>query len=169
MTKLRRRALATCALGSVALVAALTAGSASGSVQACSKSMLVVKMSVIKGSFGAGHVSYRLTVKNRGPGNCLLSTYPGLKLLTAKGKGLPTKVIRTQKAKTNVIPVGETAKATLRFSPDIPGPGEPKTGTCEPKASKIKVSLSGGSSVVGPIKPATSVCERGTMRMTPLG
>lgn len=168
MGHLLRRVVPVCATVAV-IGAALAVTSASGSVPSCVAARVTVKMSVIKGSFGAGNVSYRLTLKNRGPGSCIISTYPALKLLRANGKGLPTKIIRTQKAKTNLIPAGETAKATLRFSPDIPGKGEPARGACEPKAAKIRMTLSSTSSAVGPIAPATSVCQHGTMTMTPLG
>lgn len=165
MKQLRSTVLA---LGALAAVAALAAAAASGSVPECTHSRVVVKMTEIKNSFGAGHVSYRLTVHNNGPGSCLMSTYPPLQLLTAKEKRLPTNVIRTEKPKTNLIPMGETAKATLRFSPDIPGPREPQTGPCETKAAKISVELS-SSRAVGPVEPPTSVCQHGKMTMTPLG
>lgn len=130
--------------------------------------MVVVRMFEIKNSAGAGHVSYRLTMRNKGPGSCLVSTYPELQLLTAREKRLPTNVIRTERPKTNVIPAGETAKATLRFSPDIPGPREPTHGACEPKAEKFSIQLS-PEKVVGPVEPPVSVCSHGKMTMTPLG
>lgn len=167
MTKFLRRGVPVCAAALV-VVAAIAATSASGSVQQCSAQHLSAKMTLIKGSFGAGNVSYKLSVKNNGPGSCIMSTYPGLKLVSATGKALPTRVKPTQKAKTNVIPAGQTATAKLRFSPDIPGPGEPTHGACEPKAAKIVVSLN-PTTVRGPINPPTSVCQKGLMTMTPLG
>jgi hypothetical protein len=71
-----------------------------------------------------------------------------------------------------VLQPGASAKADARFSPDVPGPGEPATqpspGTpqgCEPTAHQLQVTV-GGSSVTVPIAPPTAVCSHGALRMS---
>ena len=60
-----------------------------------------------------------------------------------------------------------TATLTARFSPDVPGPGEPVAGRqCERTAYKLRVAPSGGGSVVVPISPPTPVCEHGGLQLT---
>jgi hypothetical protein len=65
---------------------------------------------------------------------------------------------------------GRAAKADARFSPDIPGPGEPQTGApCEPKAYKVRVTVPpGGGTLLAPVLPATKVCVHGNMSVTAL-
>jgi hypothetical protein len=62
------------------------------------------------------------------------------------------------------------AQATARFSPDVPGPGEPVSGRqCEPTAYKVRVTPpSGGGTLVAPILPPTPVCEHGTVFLSTL-
>jgi hypothetical protein len=68
-----------------------------------------------------------------------------------------------------VIAPGHYASATARFSPDIPGPGEPQTKQCEPTAYKVRIGVPpGGGSVVGPVTPPTPVCLHGSMVVTAL-
>jgi hypothetical protein len=64
--------------------------------------------------------------------------------------------------------LGATAKATARFSPDVPGPGEPVGKTCEPKAYRLRVTPNGGGTLTVPIQPPTPVCEHGGMSFSAL-
>ncbi|HWX09457.1 MAG TPA: hypothetical protein VNY33_05730, partial [Gaiellaceae bacterium] len=93
---------------------------------------------------------------------------PALRLLGAHGKSLPTNVVPDPRyhAKTFLLRAGKTASATARFSPDVPGPGEPVTKRCEPLAYSAAVSA-GGLLFVVPIRPRpTSVCEHGRLVFT---
>ena len=65
---------------------------------------------------------------------------------------------------------GKAAKADARFSPDIPGPGEPQTGApCEPKAYKVRVTVPpGGGTLLAPVLPPTKVCVHGNMSVRAL-
>jgi hypothetical protein len=59
---------------------------------------------------------------------------------------------------------GGYASVTARFSPDVPGPGEPVSGKqCEPTAYKLRVVARGGGSTVVPIVKPTPVCEHGSL------
>jgi hypothetical protein len=166
MSKLLRRAVPIFVIAAT-VGAAFAATGASGSSSRC---VLTAKMTLIKGSFGAGNVSYRLTLGNSGSGFCTGSTTPGLHLHGRNGAGLPTNVKYSGRSTRLTIGRGAdvlSASEKLRFSPDIPGPGEPTRGACEPKAFKIHVNF-GSASAVGAVSPPTSVCEHGTMRSSGL-
>ena len=135
---------------------------------------LKVKMTHIRGSDGAGHTAYRLTVRNTNKLTCGFdSNHPDLTLYRGRSvtsKRLPTHVVARGKTHSFTIAPGKAAHARLFFSPDVPGRNEPQTGPCEPKAHSVSVLLSftrahgGGADAVrahGPILPATSVCEHG--------
>lgn len=168
MSILSRRAVYICAIAATALaaLAATASGRPSGS---CNSSFLRAKMSLINGSRGAGSVGYLLTIRNHGPGVCVVNGHPELKLIGARGEPLPTRVKDQGQRGLKAIGLGETRSAKLRFSPDIPGPGEPTEGPCEPPAHEVKVILSQSITVVAPVEPPTSVCEHGTIQEDELG
>jgi hypothetical protein len=154
------------AVSATAIVASATATT----VRRCRAGQLSATMTHIFGSEGAGSTGYRLNLKNHGRHRCRLGNHPGLELLGANGKGLSTHVKAFGQAGTVTIRAGHTAKARLRFSPDIPGPGEPAKGPCEPKAHSVKVFLKAPArgSLLGPVEPPTSVCEHGSIQEQPL-
>ena len=123
---------------------------------------------VVPGSAGAGQISYELTLTNASQSACYVTGIPDVQLLGASGSPLPTHATAAQPgqalaAKVELAP-GDSAYAQARFSPDVPGVGEQKSGPCEPRAAKLRVSPQGASSLVAPVKPPTSVCEQGTLR-----
>jgi hypothetical protein len=157
--------------GALAMFASTLAASASASTAApCRAARLTATMTHILGSEGAGNTGYLLTLKNKGSTPCRLGNHPGLRLLGKTGKPLPTHVSRIGPAATVTIAAHHAASARLRFSPDIPGTGEPGQGPCEPPAHAVRVSLivPGTGTTVGPVKPPTSVCEHGTIAEQPL-
>lgn len=147
------------------------ASARSSAVAPCSGSMLGGSFAVEAGSAGAGNIVYTLRLQERGTGACFVSGIPGLTLLGAHGRSLPTHrlFVGPGGSLTAVVVVvgGGTRAATLtaRFSPDVPGPGEPQTRACEPTATRLRVAFSGGSLVV-PVSPPTPVCEHGTLQLT---
>jgi hypothetical protein len=125
-------------------------------------------MSVITGSQGAGQTGYALVLRNRSAAACAVSGVPALRLLGAAGKPLPSNVVSAQRGVTYVLVVlraGGVARSRVRFSPDIPGPGEPQTRACEPTVHKVRVTLAspGHGSLLAPVVPPTPVCEHGRM------
>jgi hypothetical protein len=59
---------------------------------------------------------------------------------------------------------GATAFADARFSPDVPGVGEPVLGRrCEATAYRLRVWPGGAASTTVPIRPPTPVCEHGRL------
>jgi hypothetical protein len=99
-----------------------------------------------------------------------MGNHPGLQLEKANGKALPTHVHARGPSGVVTVAAGATAKAQLRFSPDVPGPGEPKHGRCEPPASLAVVTLAspGKSDTIGRVRPRTPVCSHGSIQETPL-
>ena len=144
-------------------------GSGAAATGACAPSALAARMMVVRGSAGAGNISYRLVLRNTSTATCEVSGHPGLRLRGAGGRALPTHVTAVAPGAGTAALIrlapGQAAGAMLRFSPDVPGPGEQSTGRCEPVAHSVRVSLAspGSGALVGPVKPPTSVCEHGTM------
>jgi hypothetical protein len=124
-------------------------------------------MTHIRGSDGAGQTGYRLTVRSTGTVACEFHNQPSLTLLGKSGKALPTHVHWTGKLKNITLDPETSVTARLRFSPDIPGPGEPQKGRCEPEAESVRVDFKNLGPIAhapvhpGPVRPPTSVCEHG--------
>jgi hypothetical protein len=97
---------------------------------------------------------------------------PGLQLLDAHGRKLATHQAPAHPGELTAVMVllapKRAAVATARFSPDVPGPGEPQTRQCEPTARELRVSPSGGGTLVVHVTPPTAVCEHGTMTLSVL-
>ncbi len=161
------------ALAAGALVLGAVSVSTASGPSACSPAKLSARMTVIVGSAGAGNIEYRLLLKNTSGTGCLVSGRPGLRLLGAGGQPLPTHVTPVPPGSIGVLvrlAPGASAAATLRFSPDVPGPGEQTTGPCEKTAHRVRVTLAspGGGTLTGPVSPPTAVCEHGSMTETNL-
>jgi hypothetical protein len=136
----------------------------------CDGSALHGSFSGVPGSAGAGNIVYRLRVVNRSSAACWISGQPHVQLLDARGRRLPTAAHPQRPgvgaaARIDLAP-GQAASASARFSPDVPGPGEPTDRPCEPKAYKLRVSPGGTGSTVVPIVPPTAVCEHGSLSLS---
>lgn len=139
----------------------------------CTGAALTGTFKVIPGSAGAGNVVYRLRVANGGRAACFVTGLPGVTLLDASGRKLPTSASFVGRpgmltaVMVALAPGRGTATLTARFSPDVPGPGEAVAGPkCERTAYKLRVTPSGGGSVVVPVSPPTPVCEHGALQLT---
>jgi hypothetical protein len=159
----------------VLVVAAVLPSAASGlaaAAPACTGGNLRGAFTVVRGSAGAGNIVYKLTLRNASTRTCFVSGIPGLQLLSRSGTPVPTHATPENRgaltAAMVILKPGKAAAETARFSPDVPGPGEPVTRQCEPKAYKLRVRPTGGGSVVVPVTPPTSVCEHGTMTLRAL-
>ena len=154
---------------------ALAGGGSSAAVPACTGSQLAGNFLGVPGSAGAGSISYQLNVRYLSGPTCFVSGLPRIQLLSRLRRPLPTKVTPAFRqgllAVRVVMRPGYGAKAQARFSPDVPGVGEPVAGRdCERTAYFMRVTLGpGGATFLAPIKPATPVCEHGAMRVSALG
>lgn len=162
------------AAATFALIGLATCGSATSSraASACTGSVGIT-FKTIPGSAGMGHISYKLVLRNTSSITCFVTGLPTLRLLDAKGKALPTKAAfegMPGMLSAVMVPLapGKTAIVTARFTPDVPGAGEPETRQCEPTAYSIRVATSGGAHGVGRIVPPTPVCQHGAMQISVL-
>lgn len=165
--------MAGCASVALALAVAPTALTAA-SGPACTGPMLAGSFRAVPGSEGAGNIVYRLALRNRSSATCFVRGIPGLTLLDGKGHALPSHASFSGprgmlSAVMVVLAPGRSAALGARFSPDIPGPGEPQTGkACEPTATTLRVVVSGGGALLAAISPPTPVCEHGALQVTNL-
>ena len=163
----------------IALLAALIAAGATlvgGSAQAqhatswCAGAQLTGRFAGVPGSAGAGNIVYALTLTNRSTRSCTVSGLPKVTLLGIHGRRLATQVVAARPNQLTAALItlthGGSARATARFSPDVPGVGEGQIGPCEPKAYRLSVTSPGGGAAVVPISPPTSVCEHGRLQFS---
>lgn len=160
------------AAAAAALVAA--GGSASAPAPPCTGSQLAGTFAVVPGSAGAGNIVYALRLRLRSGLPCIVSGVPRLQLLGRLRRPLPTRVIRAVRPGPAAVRVvlrrGHGARATARFSPDVPGPGEPVTrSACERRSYYVRVTpLPGGGTFLAPVRPPTPVCEHGRLSVSVL-
>ncbi len=156
-----------------AVVAGVLVGDASAqtapAVAPCRTGDLGGSFTVVRGSAGAGQITYALRLTNRSSTACWVSGIPQLRLLGAKGGALPTKVTPAHPGQATaaliVLLPGRSARADARFSPDVPGPGEQTTKACEPTAHRLRVTV-GGAILTVPVTPPTPVCEHGALSVS---
>ena len=148
------------------------AGASGATSPPCKGGALRGSFRVVPGSPGAGGISYALRLQNVSRATCFVTGIPAMQLLDRLGKSLPTNARPRFPGELTAIMVrlapGKAAKATARFSPDVPGVGEQHPGACEPTAYKLRATPTGRGSVVVPIQPPTAVCEHGTMSFSVL-
>ncbi len=166
---LTRASLAVLAVAAFAVCGA----SAGGQPPSCAGSQLSARFAVVPGSAGAGNILYALTVKNTSTKTCTVTGLPQGRLLGLHGRKLPTRIHASFPAGLTAVLVrlapGKSARATARFSPDVPGVGEGKTGPCEPRAYTLRVSPAGGGTTNAKLAPATPVCEHGALAFSAYG
>jgi hypothetical protein len=158
----------------VLIVAASVAASASGAqpqARPCTGGQLAGGFAVVPDSGAAGSVSYRLTLRNTSAETCTLTGLPRGRLLGRRRAQLPTHIVAEHPGALTAVLVrlapARSTFATARFSPDVPGPGEPVLRTaCEPKAAWFRVLPPGGGATVVKLAPPTPVCEHGTLRFS---
>jgi len=160
----------------LALVVLATATAATSALAhsdaSCTGAQLTGTFDVVRGSAGAGNITYKLVLKNVSTRMCTLTGLPQGRLLGKTGKALPTHVRTATPGMLTAILVrlapGRTTFATARFSPDVPGTGEPTAGTkCEPTAWSFRVSGQGGGTTKVKLGPPTPVCEHGQLLFSP--
>jgi hypothetical protein len=156
---------------SAALLA--VSANASSTTAFCKGSQLTGTFSVVAGSAGAGNINYRLALKNVSSSTCAVTGLPQGHLLSKTGKVQPTHIIAGQPGALTAVLVklapGKKAYATARFSPDIPGTGEPTTGPCEAKSWWFVVNAKGGGTTKVKVAPPTPVCEHRQLQFKAYG
>jgi len=158
----------------VAAAAAASTASATSAVALCGGSQLSGSFSVIRGSAGAGNISYRLVLKNVSTTQCSVTGLPVGRLLGKTGKLLPTHIKAAFPGALTAILVrllpGHKAYATARFSPDVSGVGEPTAGkNCEPVSWFLRITARSDSTTKVKVAPPTPVCEHGQLQFSAYG
>jgi hypothetical protein len=149
----------------------VTTNGSGASAKPCTGEQLTGTFALVPGSAGAGQISYELMVKNVSHGPCFLRGIPKATLLGASGAALPTHVTPAGPGGAGrvVLQPGASAAADARFSPDVAGPGDSQSGTCQPAAHTLQVTPNGGGVMDAAVKPSTSVCEQGTLNFKAFG
>jgi hypothetical protein len=147
---------------------------ASTSAAPCRGTQLAGTFKVVPGSPGAGNIVYALVLRNTSASQCQVTGLPQGRLLDRSGKPLPTHVIPAfmgaLAAPLVRLSPGATTRATARFSPDVPGPGEPVAGKrCERTSYWFRVTAQGGGTTKVKLAPATPVCEHGQLQFSAYG
>ncbi len=125
--------------GLLAVILAVLAGAPQASAAGCAG--LSGHFAPVRGSAGAGNIVYTLSVHNGGTASCTLQGLPVLQLYGLTGMTVPTHVVRDPRftPKPFVLRPGKTATAMTRFSPDVPGPGEPKGASRRPSLTALRL------------------------------
>jgi Protein of unknown function (DUF4232) len=154
----------------IAILAAMAAGSSAGAAREaarCRGAQLAGSFAAVRDSAGAGNINYTLKLKNTSASTCTVTGLPAGRLLGLHKGSLPTHVRAAFPGALTAVLVtlapGRSARATARFSPDVPGTGEQMTGRCEPVAYWLRVTGQGGGTTTVKIAPPTSVCEHGRL------
>jgi hypothetical protein len=149
----------------------VTTTGSGASARPCTGEQLTGTFALVPGSAGAGQIEYALTLKNTSHGPCSLRGIPRATLLGASGTALPTHVTSAGPggASRVVLQPGASAVADARLSPDVAGPGDSQSGTCQPKAHTLQVTPNGGGVMDAAIRPPTSVCEQGSLNFKAFG
>jgi hypothetical protein len=149
----------------VTITRTVTTGGSGRAAAACTGAQLKGSFAQVPGSAGAGQIEYELSLRNASHGTCYVRGIPKGTLLGATGAALPTRIRAAGGGGTArvVLPPGASTMAQARFSPDVAGPGDSQSGSCQPVAHTLQVSPGGGGVTDAAIRPATSVCERGTL------
>jgi hypothetical protein len=154
--------------------AAASGAGAATHLTSCRGSQLGGTFKAVPGSAGAGNIVYALVLRNVSTSQCDVSGLPQGRLLNQAGKPLPTHVRAAFPGALTAVLVrlapGKSTRATARFSPDVPGPGEPVAGrNCEPKSYWFRVTGQGGGTTKVKLSPATPVCEHGSLSFSAYG
>jgi Protein of unknown function (DUF4232) len=156
-------------VAAVCAAAAASAAPAQSVASRCAGAQLRGTFTVVRGSAGAGNIVYRLTLINKSGSACTVTGLPEGTLLGRRHNPLPTHVTAAHPGMLTAVLVtlapGKATTARARFSPDVPGKGEPVAGRqCEPTSYWLRVRGQGGGVTVVPVKPATPVCEHGALQ-----
>lgn len=139
----------------------------------CKGSQLAGTFAAVPNSAGAGNITYALRLRNISKTSCSLTGLPEGRLLGRHGGPLPTHIRAAFPGALAAILVtlrpGRAARATARFSPDVPGIGEQTIGRCESTAYSLRVTARGGGTTTVKVQPPTAVCEHGRLLFSAYG
>ncbi len=111
-----------------------------------------------------GFTAYDLTLRNRDAAACHADSVPGLRLLSASGRKLSTKV-DGQVNSPYVFPAHQLQTAIAMVATKR----KHGSGKCDPVATKVAVSFARGiASTKTGVRPAVAVCKSGLINLSAL-
>ncbi|WP_194912122.1 DUF4232 domain-containing protein [Catenulispora rubra] len=125
---------------------------------------------VVPDSQGAGHVAADLTLQNTSARSCTVAGFPAISLLASNDRTLPSYVVKDNSVAVTTITVapGASVHAEMRYSANVPGPGESQNGQCEPTTVHAQAQLPGDSAWAHiTLDSPTPVCEKGELQVKP--
>lgn len=125
---------------------------------------------VVPDSQGAGHVAADIALQNTSDHPCTVAGFPAVGLLASNEHPLPTNVLKDTSVAvtTTKVAPGAWVHAEMRYSPNIPGPGEPQNGQCEPTTVHALAQLPGDTAWSRiTLDNPTPVCEKGELQAKP--
>ncbi len=160
-------------VGAVAALAGASNVTANPALARCRGGQLAGTFGVVPGSAGAGSITYALKLKNTSASACAVTGLPQGVLLGRTHQILPTHIRAEFPGALSAVLVTlaprRSTRATARFSPDVPGPGEQSSGPCEPVAWWFRIAAQGGGHATVRIEPRTPVCEHGQLLFSAYG
>ena len=125
---------------------------------------------VVPASEGAGHVAADIALQNTSGHSCTVTGFPGVSLLASNDHPLPTTVMKETAFTVTTVTVapGAWVHSEMRYSANMPGPGEPQSGQCEPTTVHALAQLPGDSAWAHiTLDNPTPVCEKGQLQVKP--
>ena len=139
-------------------------------VPQCLTDGMTAAVSVVAGSQGAGSASLNITLTNTSGNPCTVTGFPGLGLEDKNQDVQPAKVTWDKAVAKSAITLanGASASSTARFDADVPGPGEPTSGPCEPASVYMLVTPPNNQTPLAVVIGGTgnagiTVCESGAL------
>jgi hypothetical protein len=106
-----------------------------------------------------GFATYLLTLRNRSAAACHVNSVLALRLLSARGRRLRTRV-QSAVSSPYTIPSGQTETAAARVAT--------RGGRCDTQASELTVTVAPGVSTRSAIAPPVRACRSGLINLTSL-
>jgi len=149
-----------------------TQSSTGTAVPQCQTADMTATVAEVAGSEGAGSASLNITLTNTSGHSCSVYGFPGLGLEDKNEDKQPTTVTWDPAIAKTVVTLanGASASSTARFDADVPGPGEPTSGACEPSSEYMLVTPPNNQSqlvarIGGTGNAGVTVCESGALQV----
>jgi len=131
----------------------------------CRAAQLHVEQSGFEGAAGTGKVTFSLTATS---GPCTMRGYPGLLLLDANGRPLPTHVVRGGGLAFENVPVTTVTLATGKVAYFNVGYNDVGPTLCV-TATKVEVTPPNGTDhATVDVSPPVDACNGGTLNTSPV-
>lgn len=133
----------------------------------CTTADLRVSVHALQPAAGNRYAALRLTDSTSH--QCRTEGYPGLQLVDAAGRPLPTDAVRNTSVRPLPITLGPGGSAWSRLHwTDVAGSGDSPAGSCEPPPAAIRVTPPDRTTASAALWQLGPVCLRGRITERPL-